>query len=165
MSPFPVNSGQFPSSMKKFLTLNSTFLHRPCHIVYYQWYSCQYKWRYYYLNCTRYSLFFTLQWLGSLSCAAGATEPHGWSAPHSIGPDKRKYQLQKHAYSNVLKILPPKNENFQIKILIFFIFLLKTDCVYSLEWPQWGGSNEYLQIMFWAEIRKMYTPVNPSFTI
>ena len=32
----------------------------------------------------------------------------------------------KHAYSNILKILPPKNENFQIKILIFFIFLLKT---------------------------------------
>ena len=23
--------------------------------------------------------------------------------------------LRKHAYSNILKILPPKNENFQIK--------------------------------------------------
>ena len=35
--------------------------------------------------------------------------------------------LQKHAYSNILKILPPKNENFQInKNLIFLIFLLKT---------------------------------------
>ena len=37
--------------------------------------------------------------------------------------------LRKHAYSNILKILPQKkkkNENFQIKILIFFIFLLKT---------------------------------------
>ena len=34
--------------------------------------------------------------------------------------------LRKQAYSNILKILPPKNENFQIKILIFFIFLLKT---------------------------------------
>ena len=35
--------------------------------------------------------------------------------------------LCKQAYSNILKILPPKNENFQIKILIFFfIFLLKT---------------------------------------
>ena len=33
--------------------------------------------------------------------------------------------LRRHAYSNILKILPPKNENFQIKILIFFIFLLK----------------------------------------
>ena len=34
--------------------------------------------------------------------------------------------LRKQAYSNILKILPPKNENFQIKILIFFISLLKT---------------------------------------
>ena len=34
--------------------------------------------------------------------------------------------LRKQAYSNTLKILPPKNDNFQIKILIFFIFLLKT---------------------------------------
>ena len=34
--------------------------------------------------------------------------------------------LPKHAYLNILKILPPKNENFQIKILIFFIFLLET---------------------------------------
>ena len=34
--------------------------------------------------------------------------------------------LRKHAYSNILKFLPPKTENFQIKILIFFIFLLKT---------------------------------------
>ena len=34
--------------------------------------------------------------------------------------------LRKHAYSNILKILPPKNENFQMKILILFIFQLKT---------------------------------------
>ena len=58
-------------------------------------------------------------------------------------------------------------ENFQIKILIFFLFLLKNkDCGYLLEPPHRGGSNEYLQSMFWAEIRKiMYTPVNPTFTI
>ena len=31
--------------------------------------------------------------------------------------------LRKHAYSNKLRILSPKIENFQIKILIFFIFL------------------------------------------
>ena len=34
--------------------------------------------------------------------------------------------LRKQANSNILDILPPKNEKFQIKILIFFIFLLKT---------------------------------------
>ena len=34
--------------------------------------------------------------------------------------------LQKHAYSSIQKISPPKTENFQIKKLLFFIFLLKT---------------------------------------
>ena len=33
--------------------------------------------------------------------------------------------LRKHASSNILKISQPKTESFQIKILIFFIFLLK----------------------------------------
>ena len=75
--------------------------------------------------------------------------------------------LRKHAYSNILKILPPKNENFQIKIQIFVLISAQNiDCGYSLEPPRRGGSNEYSQSMFWAEIRKlMYTPVNPSFTI
>ena len=52
---------------------------------------------------------------------------------------------RKHAYSYILKILLPKNENFQIKILIFFMFLLKT---YSLEPHRRGSSNEYPQSMF-----------------
>ena len=40
------------------------------------------------------------------------------------------------------------------------------DYGYSLEPPRRGGSNEYPQSMFLAEIRKiMYTPVNLSFTI
>ena len=60
-----------------------------------------------------------------------------------------------------------KNENFQMKISdIFHISAQNIDCGYSLEPPQWGGSNEYPQSIFWAEIRKIiYTPVNPSFTI
>ena len=33
------------------------------------------------------------------------------SAPFVPG----NFTLRKHAYSNILKILPPKNENFQIK--------------------------------------------------
>ena len=75
--------------------------------------------------------------------------------------------LRKHAYSNILKILPPKDENFQIKIFdIFHISAQNIDCGYSLEPPWRGGSNKYPQSMFWAEIRKiMYTLVNPSFTI
>ena len=44
--------------------------------------------------------------------------------------------IMKTAYSNILKISSPKSECFQIKILIFFIILLKTvDCRYSLELP------------------------------
>ena len=43
------------------------------------------------------------------------------------------------------------------------MFLLKKYCGYSLEPPRRGGSNEYPQSMFRAEIR--CTPVNPSFTI
>ena len=39
-----------------------------------------------------------------------------------------------------------------------------TDCGYSLEPPCRGGSNEYTQSMFWAEIRKiMYTPCKLQF--
>ena len=40
--------------------------------------------------------------------------------------------LRKHAYSNVLKVLPPKNENFQIKNSdIFYVSAQNIDCVYS----------------------------------
>ena len=74
--------------------------------------------------------------------------------------------LRKHICSNILKILPPKkNENFQIKILIFFIFLLENiDCGYSLEPPRRGGSNEYPQSMFSSRNKKnnIY-PCKPQF--
>ena len=44
--------------------------------------------------------------------------------------------LRKHAYSNILKILPPKNENFQEKNSnIFNISAQNIDCGYSLEPP------------------------------
>ena len=57
--------------------------------------------------------------------------------------------LRKHAYSNILKILPPKTENFQIKNSdIFHISAQNIDCGYSLEPPLRGGSNEYPQSMF-----------------
>ena len=75
--------------------------------------------------------------------------------------------LRKHAYSNILKILPPKNEYFQIKNPdIFHTSAQNIDCGYSLEPPRRGGSNEYPQSMFLSRNKKiMYTPVNPSFTI
>ena len=41
-------------------------------------------------------------------------------------------------------------------VYIIFLFLLKNiDCGYPLEPPRWGGSNEYPQSMFWAEIWKI----------
>ena len=49
---------------------------------------------------------------------------------------------------------------------IFHISAQNIYCGYSLEPPRRGGSNEYPQYMFLADIRKiMYTPVNPSFFI
>ena len=36
--------------------------------------------------------------------------------------------------------------------IIFLISAQNIDCGYSLEPPHWGGSNEYPQSMFWAEV-------------
>ena len=38
--------------------------------------------------------------------------------------------------------------------LFFFISAQKIDCGYSVKPPRRGGSNEYPQSMFWAEIWK-----------
>ena len=53
------------------------------------------------------------------------------------------FPLRKHAYSNILRILPPKNENFSWKILIVFTILHRR-----------GGSNEYPQSMFLSRNKK-----------
>ena len=53
-----------------------------------------------------------------------------------------KASLRKHAYSNILKILQLNKSD------IFHISAQKIDCGYSLEPPRRGGSNEYLQFMF-----------------
>ena len=50
---------------------------------------------------------------------------------------------QKQAYSNILKILPAKNEIFKHKSDIFHTFAQSIDCEYSLEPHRRGGSNEY----------------------
>ena len=38
--------------------------------------------------------------------------------------------------------------------ILFVTFAQNIDCGYPLEPPRWGGSNEYSQSMFWAEIKK-----------
>ena len=61
--------------------------------------------------------------------------------------------LRNHAYSNILKILPPKTESFQIKILIFSYNCSKHR----------GNSNEYPQSMILSRNKKIiYTPLNPT---
>ena len=73
--------------------------------------------------------------------------------------------LREHAYSNILNISPPKNENFQIKNSdIFYISAENIACGYSLEPPRRGGSNEYPQSMFLSTNKKnnMY-PCKPQF--
>ena len=63
--------------------------------------------------------------------------------------------LRKHAYSNILRILPPKNENCQTKNSgSFHISAQNIGCGYSLEPPHWGGSNEYPQSMFLSRNKK-----------
>ena len=73
--------------------------------------------------------------------------------------------LRKHAYSNILRILSPKNEIFQMKkIDIFHINAQNIDCGYSLEPPRRGGSNEYPQPMFLSRNKKNNVyPCQPQF--
>ena len=73
--------------------------------------------------------------------------------------------LRKHAYSNILKILPPKSENFQMKILIFFHLSAKNiDC--GTRQNRLGDAvlTSTHNLCFWAEIRKlMYTQWSSNF--
>ena len=65
----------------------------------------------------------------------------------------REYHSSPHFY-------PHKPHFYIIKLgftgvyIIFLISVQSIDCGYSLELPHWGGSNEYPQSMFRAEIRK-----------
>ena len=63
--------------------------------------------------------------------------------------------LRKHAYSNIFRLLPPKNENFQMKYSgSFHISAQNTDCGYLLEPSRPSGSNEYPQSMFLSRNKK-----------
>ena len=75
--------------------------------------------------------------------------------------------LRKLVHAINTDFLALKIEKFQQKIFdIFLIFAQNIDFGYTLEPPCRGGSNEYLQSMFWSKNKKnRYTPVNPSFSI
>ena len=77
--------------------------------------------------------FIILTWRIQMSCVLSLMS----KSSNQECKSSRKSPLQKQAYSYILKILPSKNENFQIKILIFFIFSAQNiDCGYSLESPR-----------------------------
>ena len=74
---------------------------------------------------------------------------------HCMSYQKEGRALGNHAYSNILKILPPKNENIQTKKFdILHISAQNIDCGNSLKLPQWGNSNAYPQSMFMSRNKK-----------
>ena len=67
-----------------------------------------------------------------------------------------QYTLWKHVYSNILRILPPENENFHMKSSgSIHISAQNLDCGYLLEPPRRGGSNKYPQSMFLSKNKKI----------
>ena len=73
--------------------------------------------------------------------------------------------LQKHAYSNILKILQLKKENFQIKNPdIFHISAQKHRLWVVVRTAPPGGSNDYPQSMFLSRNKKNNVyPCKPQF--
>ena len=72
---------------------------------------------------------------------------------------------EKHAYSNILKMLQAKKENFQIKNSdIFHISVQNIDCGYSLESPHQRGFYACPQSMFLSRKKKKNVyPCKPQF--
>ena len=90
--------------------------------------------------------------------------------PQSWTPALSRWQkkaLRKQAYWNIMQILSPKNEDFQMKNTdMSRVSAQNIDRGYSFEPPWRDSSNEYHNTCFEQKKRKiMYTPVNPSFTI
>ena len=72
----------------------------------------------------------------------------------------------KHAYSNIMRFLPPKNENVQIKKNSGSVHasVQNIDYGYLLELPRRCGSNEYPQSMFLSRNKKHNVyPCKPQF--
>ena len=73
--------------------------------------------------------------------------------------DNKMSTSRKHAY---IMLTPLKPHFYIVKLgftgvyIIFLISAQNIECGYSLEPPRRGGSNEYPQSMFWAEIWKKY---------
>ena len=88
-----------------------------------------------------------------------------WHLVVQIKYSKPSLPLRKHAYSNVLKILPPKNWKISDKKFWYFShFCSKHRLWYSLEPPRRGGSNEYPQSMVLSRNKENNVhPCKPQF--
>ena len=96
---------------------------------------------------------------------------------HELQGSQIKYVMvslgnKEHSITNITKTclynFDPLKPHFYIAKLgftgVYIIFLLKNiDCEYSLEPPRQGGSNEYPQYMFWAEIWKILEFLSKNF--
>ena len=73
--------------------------------------------------------------------------------------------LQKHTYSNILKILQPKQENFQIKKFLYFSYFCSKHRLWVLVRTALpSGSNKYPQSMFLSRNKKNNVfPCKPKF--
>ena len=78
--------------------------------------------------------------------------------------------LQEYITKTCLYKFDPLQHHFYIAKLvftgvyiIFLILLMNIDCGYTLEPPRRGGSNEYPQSMFWAEIWKISEFLSENF--
>ena len=78
---------------------------------------------------------------------------------------RKKPSLRKHTYSNILRILLPNYENFQMKkTCSFHTSTQNIDCRYLLEPLRRGGSNKYPQSMFLSRNKKVNVyPCKPQF--
>ena len=77
---------------------------------------------------------------------------------------KTRTSLRKHAYSNILRTLPPKLSDE--KLWYFHISAQNIDCGYSSELPRRGGSNEYPQSIVLIRNKKINVyPCKPQFTV
>ena len=110
--------------------------------------------------------FFKRKWLASKWCKFFPFRADHFSEACRANTFLLEYTpLRKHTYSKILKISPPKTENFQTKnAYIFHVSAQNIDCGYSLEPPRWGGSNEYPQSMFLSRNKKNNVyPCKPQF--
>ena len=72
--------------------------------------------------------------------------------------------LRKHAYSNTLKIAPPKTKFSDKNSDTFHISAQNIDCGYSLEPPRRDDSNEYPQSICLSRNKKNNVyPCKPQF--